>query len=67
MNGHIGSLLRAYPIPLRIFHSAGVTNATQAPSAASLAFYDDISLSNLPFTDGFESNSTAAWHQTVAQ
>ena len=35
-------------------------------NTASSAFYDDISLSNLPFTDGFESSDTAAWHQTVA-
>ncbi len=36
-------------------------------NTATSAFYDDISLSNLPFSDGFESNSTAAWHQTVGQ
>lgn len=35
-------------------------------NTASTAFYDDISLSNLPFNDGFESSDSAAWHSTVA-
>ena len=32
---------------------------------ATSTFYDDLSLSNLPFLDGFENGDTAAWHQTV--
>jgi hypothetical protein len=32
---------------------------------ATSAFYDDISLSNLPFLDGFESGDTQSWHETV--
>ena len=35
--------------------------ANSAPSV----FYDDISLSNLPFTDGFETGDTNEWHSTV--
>lgn len=33
-------------------------------NGASSAFYDDISLSNLPFTNGFESADTREWHAT---
>jgi len=34
-------------------------------NSASSVFYDDISLSNLPYLDGFESGDTSAWHSTV--
>lgn len=34
-------------------------------NGASSAFWDDISLSNLPFVDGFESESTIEWHYTT--
>ncbi len=33
-------------------------------NGASSAFYDDISLSNLPFIDGFEAADTREWHAT---
>lgn len=36
-------------------------------NSATSAFYDDISLSDLPFLDGVESGDTAAWHTTVGQ
>jgi hypothetical protein len=32
---------------------------------AGAVFYDDLSLSNLPFTDDFESADSNAWHETV--
>ncbi|MEO7793315.1 MAG: hypothetical protein ABIV06_00965 [Thermoanaerobaculia bacterium] len=34
---------------------------------AGSAFWDDLSLSNLPFSDGFEGGDTNSWHETVAQ
>jgi len=34
-------------------------------NGASSVFYDDISLSNLPFLDGFETQDTSPWHLTV--
>ena len=34
-------------------------------NTASSAFYDDVSLSNLPFSDDFESGNTQAWHLTL--
>ncbi len=34
-------------------------------NTASSVFYDDISLSNLPFIDGFESENTLPWHLTL--
>ncbi|HSM15208.1 MAG TPA: hypothetical protein VLA66_14155, partial [Thermoanaerobaculia bacterium] len=34
-------------------------------NGATSAYYDDISLSNLPFSDGFESESTNEWHSTA--
>lgn len=34
-------------------------------NGSSSVFYDDISLSNLPFVDGFESESTNEWHYTT--
>lgn len=34
-------------------------------NGSSSVFYDDISLSNLPFSDGFESGDTREWHSTV--
>lgn len=33
-------------------------------NGASSAFYGDSSLSNLPFTDGFEVGDTREWHAT---
>ena len=34
-------------------------------TGASPVYYDDVSLSNLPFLDGFESGDTNEWHVTV--
>jgi hypothetical protein len=34
-------------------------------NGSSSVFYDDLSLSNLPFLDGFESGDTREWHETV--
>jgi hypothetical protein len=34
-------------------------------NSATSVFYDDITLSNLPFLDGFESEDTGAWHFTL--
>ena len=34
-------------------------------NVATSAFYDDISVSDLPFGDGFEGGNTQAWHMTV--
>jgi hypothetical protein len=34
-------------------------------NGATSVFYDDLSLSNLPFVDGFESESTNEWHFTT--
>lgn len=34
-------------------------------NGASSVFYDDISLSNMPFVDGFENETTSEWHLTV--
>ncbi|KAB2949167.1 MAG: hypothetical protein F9K18_15335 [Thermoanaerobaculia bacterium] len=34
-------------------------------NGASSAFYDDISMSDLPFLDGFETESTVNWHSTL--
>lgn len=36
-------------------------------NTGSSVFYDDISLSNLSFLDGFESGDTREWHTTVAE
>ena len=36
-----------------------------ANNAVSSAFYDDLSLSGLPFTDGFESGDTRWWSSAV--
>lgn len=33
-------------------------------NGATSVFYDDISLSNMPFVDGFENESTSEWHWT---
>ncbi len=46
----------------------GVVNIAAVDLFANLAtetFYDDISLSNLPFLDGFESGDSRNWHQTT--
>jgi hypothetical protein len=34
-------------------------------NSSSSAFYDDVSLSNLPFIDGFETQDTRRWHSSV--
>ena len=34
-------------------------------NGSTSVFYDDISLSNMPFLDGFEGESSAEWHLTV--
>ena len=34
-------------------------------NGSTSVFYDDISLSNMPFLDGFENESTSEWHSTV--
>lgn len=35
-------------------------------NSASSIFYDDVSISNLPFLDGFENEDTDTWHYTQA-
>ena len=34
-------------------------------NGATSIFYDDISLSNMDFSDGFESEDTSQWHSTA--
>lgn len=34
-------------------------------NGSTSVFYDDISLSNMPFLDGFENETTSEWHSTV--
>ncbi len=34
-------------------------------NGSTSVFYDDISLSNMPFVDGFENETTSEWHLTV--
>jgi hypothetical protein len=34
-------------------------------NSATSVFYDDISLSNLPFVDGFETGTTSEWHSVL--
>jgi hypothetical protein len=34
-------------------------------NGATSVFWDDLSVSNLPFSDGFEDENTQAWHQTI--
>jgi hypothetical protein len=40
---------------------AAVDLSPTAPARST----DDISLSNLPFLDGFEVNATNEWHRTI--
>ena len=44
---------------------AAVDLYAHPPSGPSPIYFDDVSLSNLPFLDGFESEDTRNWHFTL--
>lgn len=65
-----GQLLFSGPWSTHISATGGAVNIAAVDlfaNTGSSVFYDDISLSNLPFVDGFESGTTVEWHATQAQ
>ena len=53
------------PIPGSDPAGSDASFSDQFANVATSAFYDDISVSDLPFGDGFEGGNTQAWHMTV--
>ena len=63
-----GQFFYTAPWSTHLAATGGVVNVAAVDlfaNNAAEAYYDDLSLSNLPFLDGFESTDTRAWHQSV--